>query len=166
MKKGLFIVAILGGISLVGYGLYNYFKKQVKLLKDFEWKFLNLRIQNIDLQLIKGVVTIRFTSKSDLEFLVEQFVLDVYVNGEKSGYVNDVKQTLIPANGYTDIDIQFSINPQYLIKDATDILAYTLKKKDALITLSGYVQVSSNFISTTVPIKCDCSIQKLECDCS
>jgi LEA14-like dessication related protein len=166
MKKGLFIVAILGGISLVGYGLYNYFKKQVKLLKDFEWKFLNLRIQNIDLQLIKGVVTIRFTSKSDLEFLVEQFVLDVYVNGEKSGYVNDVKQTLIPANGYTDIDIQFSINPQYLIKDATDILAYTLKKKDALITLSGYVQVSSNFVSTTVPIECDCSIQKLECDCS
>jgi hypothetical protein len=166
MRKGLFIVAILGGISLVGYGLYNYFKKQVKLLKDFEWKFLNLRIQNIDLQLIKGVVTIRFTSKSDLEFLVEQFVLDVYVNGEKSGYVNDVKQTLIPANGYTDIDIQFSINPQYLIKDATDILAYTLKKKDALITLSGYVQVSSNFVSTTVPIKCDCSIQKLECDCS
>jgi hypothetical protein len=62
----------------VGYGLYNYFKKQVKLLKDFEWKFLNLKIQNIDLQLIKGVVTIRFTSKSDLEFLVEQFVLDVY----------------------------------------------------------------------------------------
>ena len=166
MKKGLFIVAILGGISLVGYGLYNYFKKQVKLLKDFEWKFLNLKIQNIDLQLIKGVVTIRFASKSDLEFLVEQFVLDVYVNGEKSGYVNDVKQTLIPANGYTDIDIQFSINPQYLIKDATDILAYTLKKKDAIITLSGYVQVSSNFVSTTVPIVCNCSIQKLECDCS
>jgi len=166
MKKGLFIVAVLGGLSLVGYGLYNYFKKQVGLLKDFQWKFLNLDIQNIDLQLIKGKVTIRFMSKSDLEFLVEQFVLDVYVNGQKSGYINDVKQTLIPANGYTDIDIQFSINPQYIIKDATDILGYTLKQKDAIITLSGYVQVSSNFISTTVPISCNCSVQKLECDCS
>ncbi len=135
-------------------------------MKDFQWKILKFELKNITLQLVKGSVVIRFSSTSDLEFIIEEFILKVYINGQEAGYVNDITTSLIPANGYSDIPFEFSINPQYLLNDVSDILAYTLKQKDAIITLNGYVSVKSGFVKATVPIKCNCSVQKLECDCS
>jgi hypothetical protein len=165
MKKVLVGVLSIGGIGLVAYGLYSYFMKQATLLKQFKWKLLSFNLDEITLQLIKGDVVIRFSSISDLEFLITEFILKVYINGQEAGYVNDITQSIIPANGYSDIPIAFTVDPQYLITDASDILAYTLKQKDAIITLNGYVSVKSGFVSATIPIKCDCSIQKLSCDC-
>jgi hypothetical protein len=166
MKKAIIGLFAVGGLGLVAYGLYSYFQKQATLLKDFQWKILKFDLKTITLQLVKGSVTIRFSSTSDLEFIVEEFLLKVYINGQEAGYVNDITTSLIPAKGYSDIPFEFSINPQYLLKDASDILAYTLKQKDAIITLNGYVSVKSGFVKATVPIKCNCSVQKLECDCS
>jgi hypothetical protein len=166
MKKAIIGLFAVGGLGLVAYGLYSYFQAQAKLLKDFQWKVIKFDLKNISLQLVKGSVTIRFSSTSDLEFIIEEFLLKVYINGQEAGYVNDISQSLIPAKGYSDIPFEFSVNPQYLIKDVSDIIAYTLKQKDAIITLNGYVSVKSGFVKATVPIKCDCSVQKLECDCS
>lgn len=166
MKKAIIGLFAVGGVGLVAYGFYSYFKKQASLLKDFQWKLLNFDLTKFSLTLIKGKVIIRFTSISDLEFIVEEFILKVYVNGQEAGYVNDTTQSLIPANGYSDIPIEFTINPQYLIKDVADIAAYTLKQKDAIITLNGYVSVKSGFVKATIPIKCNCSVQKYSCDCS
>ena len=165
MKKVWVGLLSIGGIGLVAYGLYSYFQKQATLLKDFKWKIQSFNLDTISLQLIKGSVTIRFSSISDLEFLVTEFILKVYINGQEAGYVNDITQSLIPAQGYSDIPIAFTIDPQYLITDVSDILAYTMKQKDAIVTLNGYVSVKSGFVSATVPIKCDCSIQKLDCNC-
>jgi hypothetical protein len=166
MKKTIIALFAVGGVGLVAYGLYSYFKKQAALLKDFEWKLLSFKLDTISLTLVKGSVNIRFTSISDLEFIIDEFILKVYVNGVESGYVNDITQSLIPANGYSDIPIQFTIDPQYLIKDVSDIAAYALKQKDAIITLNGYVSVKSGFVKATIPIKCNCSVQKYSCDCS
>jgi hypothetical protein len=166
MKKGLIGLLILSGVGLSIYGLYSYFKQQANLLKQFTWKIVSFQLDTITLELVKGSVTIRFASISNLEFIVSQFVLDVYINGQKAGYVNDITQTLIPANGYSDIPIAFTLDPQYLISDVSDIALYSLKQKDAIITLNGYVSVKSGFISATLPIKCNCSINNLSCDCS
>jgi len=166
MKKVIIGLLAVGGVGLVAYGFYSYFKKQAGLLKDFQWKLLNFDLTKVSLTLVKGKVVIRFSSISDLEFIVEEFILKVYVNGQEAGYVNDVTQSLIPANGYSDIPIEFTINPQYLIKDIADIAAYTLKQKDAIITLNGYCSVKSGFVKATIPIKCNCSVQKYSCDCS
>lgn len=165
MKKVIIGVLSIGGIGLVAYGLYSYFKKQASLLKQFKWKLKEFNLDTITPQLVKGSVTIRFTSISDLEFLITEFILKVYINGQEAGYVNDIAQSVIPANGYSDIPISFSIDPQYLLTDVSDILAYSLKQKDAIITLNGYVSVKSGFVSATIPINCDCSIQKLDCNC-
>jgi hypothetical protein len=167
MKKTTAVgLLILSGLGLVTYGIINYFKQQASLLKEFTWKITSFQLDTVTLQEVKGSITIRFSSISNLEFIIEQFILDVYINGQKAGYVNEITQVLIPANGYSDIPIAFTIDPQYLFTDASDILAYTLKQKDAIITLNGYASVKSGFISATVPIKCNCSVQNLSCDCS
>jgi hypothetical protein len=165
MKKIWVGLLSIGGIGFIAYGLYSYFQKQAKLLRQFQWKLISFNLDDISLELVKGSVTIRFSSISDLEFTITEFILKVYINGTESGYVNDITQSIIPANGYSDIPIAFTINPQYLFTDASDILSYTLKQKDAIITLKGYVSVKSGFVSATLPIDCDCSIQKLDCNC-
>lgn len=167
MKKTTAVgLLILAGLGLATYGIINYFKQQANLLKEFTWKITSFQLNKITLQEVQGSIVIRFSSISNLEFIIEKFYLDVYINGQPAGYVNDITQSLIPANGNSDIPIAFNVAPQYLFTDATDILAYTLKQKDAIITLNGYAAVKSGFISATLPIKCNCSVQNLSCDCS
>ena len=163
MSKGLTALAIIGGISLFGYTLYKYFTKQVDLLKQFNWKVLDFGLDTLDLKVIKGTIKFRFSSISDVELEINKFYLDVYANGERVGYIEDVNTFIIPAKGYTDIPFAYTINPQFIIKNIVDIVAYTSKQKDAIITFDGYVKIKSGFISATVPIKSDCSVKNLEC---
>ena len=165
MKKFVIGTLIVGGLGVFAYGIYNYFIKQANLLKQFDWKILTFSIDTLSLELVKGTITFRFTSISDIEFTIESFYLDFYVNGQKAGYITDITQFVIPARGYSDIPFEFTIDPQLIITDITDIIAYATKSKDAIITLDGYVQLSSGFVKATVPIKCNCSLTKMDCSC-
>lgn len=165
MKKGLATTGILVGVGLFGYAIYKYFANQVSLLKEFGWKVLDFNITDIDLQVIKGNITFRFSSIADLELIVSQFYLDFEMNGKRVGYLEDLRTFIIPAKGYSDITFQYTLNPQYIIKDAVDIILFSTKNSDAVITFDGYAKVSSGFIKATIPVKCDCSVKNLDCDC-
>jgi hypothetical protein len=163
MKKGLTALAIVGGISLFGYALYRYFTKQVDLLKQFNWKVVDFTFDIADLKVIKGIIKFRFSSIADLELVVSKFYLDVYVNGDRVGYIEDAQTFIIPANGYTDIPLSYTINPQLVIKDIVDIILTSTKLNDGIVTFDGYGQIKSGFISATVPIKTNCSVKNREC---
>lgn len=163
MKKGLTALAIVGGISLFGYAIYKYFVNQVNLLKEFSWKVIDFSFDVADLQVIKGVIKFRFASIADLELTISKLYLDVYINGDRVGYVEDVNTFIIPARGYNDIPLAYTIDPQYLIKNLVDIVVYSTKLKDAIITFDGYAQVKSGFISATIPIKSNCSVKNMDC---
>lgn len=163
MKKGLIALAIVGGISLFGYAIYRYFTKQIDLLKQFSWEVVDFTFDTADLKLIKGVIKFRFASISDIELTISKFYLDVYVNGDRIGYVEDSQTFIIPANGYTDISLAFTVNPQFIIKNVIDIILTSTKLNDAIISFDGYTQVKSGFISATVPIKSICSVKNMEC---
>ena len=99
MKKVIVGLLSIGGIGLVAYGLYSYFVKQATLLKDFKWTLLSFNFDSFTTELVKGNIVIRFSSTSDLEFQITQFILKVYINGQESGYVNDISPALLPAHG-------------------------------------------------------------------
>ena len=168
-KKVVVGSAILGGIAIIGFGIYKYFTKQVDLLKQFQWKIINFKINTLDLNLIKGTITFRFTSISDIEFIINKFYMDFFFNGKMIGYIEDSvlenKANIIPANGYSDITFDFTLNPQLVLTNITDIIAFATAKKDALIGLVGFVDVKSGFLSATVPINCTCTVKDLACSC-
>jgi LEA14-like dessication related protein len=116
-----------------------------------------------DLKVIKGIIKFRFSSISDIELTVSKFYLDVYVNGDRIGYVEDPQTFIIPAKGYTDIPLAYTINPQFILKNVVDIILTSTKLNDAIIGFDGYAQVKSGFISATVPIKSSCSAKNMEC---
>jgi hypothetical protein len=160
---------ILGGVALIGFGIYKYFTKQVDLLKQFEYKVINFQINTLDPNLVKGTLTFRFTSISDLEFIINKFYMDFFFNGKNIGYIEDSvlenKPNIIPANGYSDITFDFTLNPQLVITNIADIIAFATSKKDGVIGLAGFVDVKSGFLSATVPINCTCNIKDFSCSC-
>ncbi len=165
MKKKLIIGSIIAGVGLIGFGVYKYFKKQIDLAADFDWSLLDVDFSKITTQNLSGKIKFRFFNKSDIEVIVSEFYLDLYLNGQFIGWLRDSNEFLIPAKGYNDIEFQFTLNPQYIISNIIDIIAISTNKKDALFGLVGYMKVKSGFIKSTIKIDCECSTKDLDCNC-
>jgi len=160
-KKKILIVSMLGGVAAFGYFLYAYAKKQAELLAKYDYKIVGFKIDNFDLQMIKGSISINFGSKSDVEVKIEQFILDFYFNGQKVGYLEDTTPFVIPAKGSTVIPFSYTLNPQLILGNVADIVAYAFRKKDASISVRGYAKLKSGFVKATLPISYDTTIKEI-----
>lgn len=164
-KKLLIGTALVGGVGLFGYALYRFYNKQVQLLKDFKWKIIGFDIKSFEGNRVTGTIDIRFSSESDIEILIKNFYLDVYLNGVYIGYIMDNRENVIPARGYNDLSFDFSLNPQFVFSNALDIITTGLSQSDTMMGLEGFIKLKSGFIGATVKIDCECSVKNLDCNC-
>lgn len=165
MTKGKVIgIAILSGVALFGFALYNYARRQAMLLENYTYKIVDFNLSTFDLKKIKGTISVMFGSQADIEVVVEQFYLDFYFNGKKVGYIEDTTPFVIPAKGSTVIPFNFTLNPQLVIGNAVDIVSYGLRQKDAAISVRGYGKLKSGFVKATLPISYDTTIKEILAD--
>ena len=157
MKKVLFI---LGGLGVLGYGLYRYFKTQADILKDFTWKISGFRIRKLTRDELNIDVTFLFTSQADLEAKVNRLYLDLYLQGVNVGFISQDKGFVIPARGSSSIPLNISINPQYVLKNIIGITLGIGQIKDVKFKMDGFANIKSGFISTTLPIKYETTIKE------
>jgi hypothetical protein len=157
MKKALLI---FGGLSVLGYGLYRYFKTQGDILKNFTWKISGFRILKLSLNELSVDVDFIFTSDADIEAKVNRLYLDLFLDGKNVGYVSEDKPFVIPAKGSSTIPIHISINPQVVFKNIIDLTLGIAKNKDVVFKLNGFANIKSGFISTTIPITYETSIKE------
>jgi hypothetical protein len=157
MKKALLIV---GGLSILGFGLFRYFKHQVKLLKDFTWDFKGFKIIKFNINELAIELSIVFRSKADVEAKITKMYFDGYLDGKKVGFVSQSDTFIIPAKGVTTIPLYISLNPKYVMNNIIDLSLGVAKNKDVRLTLDGYAKVESGFFKTTLPIKYDVSIKE------
>lgn len=160
MRKSI-VALIIGGVGLAGFALYSYVMKQKNLLEQFTYKITKFKISTINMQLIKGDIGVQFTSISDVEIIINEFYLDFYFNGKRVGYLQDESPFVIPARGTTEIPFAYTLNPKLIIGNAADILAYTLKQKDAAISVQGKVSIKSGFVKAVLPVRYDTTIQEI-----
>jgi LEA14-like dessication related protein len=161
MKKGLLGFSILAGVGLFAYSIYAYVKKQKDLLEQFSYKITDFSLDTFNIQIIKGQIKVLFISLSDVEVTVQEFYLDFFFNGERVGYLEDVTAFIIPARGRTEIPFEYTLNPQLIFPNITDILSYTLKSKDASISVRGYATLKSGFVKATLPITYNTTIKEI-----
>jgi len=157
MKKALLI---LGSVGLLGFGLWRYFKKQAEILKDFTWKIAGFKIIRFNINELAVDVTFLFSSSADVEATINKLYLDLYLDGKNVGFLNEVRKFIIPANGSTNIPIHLSVNPQSIFKNIIDLTLGAYKNKDLKFKLSGYVNIKSGILSTTIPVEYETSIQQ------
>lgn len=164
-KKIVLGTAIVGGVGLFGYAIYRFYQKQIKLLKDFKWKITGLNIKSFETNRVTGTIDIRFTSDSDIEIVIKNFYLDIYINGVYVGYILDNRENVIPARGYNDLSFDFSFNPQLVFSNILQIVTSGIRSSDTKMGLVGFIKLKSGFIGATVKINCDCSVKTLDCKC-
>jgi len=160
MKKGA-IIALIGGISCIGYGLFHYFTVQKNLLTKFTYNILNVQFSNISLQNITANLLVRFTNSANFEVKVNKFYVDIYVNGVNVGYFVDSGVFTIVANGTSDIPITVSFNPTIVLTNITSIASISLNLNDITIGVHGFAQVSSSFVNITIPVDYDSTIKNM-----
>lgn len=149
LKTGLWIA----GIGGVAYAIYRFYSKQVKLAKDYDLSIVGVNLKTLSKNKAVFDIKTRFFNKSKIEVTVKKIYLDVYVEGNKIGYIQESKEFAIPAKGNSDIDLQISFNPQLLLKNAISILLGGVSKKDLNFTIDGYADIKSEFVRFTLPIK-------------
>lgn len=163
-KTKLIGIGIFVGISGFVLSLYLYVKRQTELLKKFQYKILDFKINTATLNLVKGNLDVLFISISDIEVVVYTFLLDFYFNGEKVGYIEEQSSFIIPANGSATIPLNFTLNPQSIFGNVTDILAYSLRQKDASIRVEGYAKLKSGIVKANLPIIYETTIKEILTD--
>jgi len=156
MKKG-WIFGL--GIAAVGVGAYLYIKKQVALLQDFQYKIIGLRVKKLSKDEISFDVKTRFYSKSAFEAKITKIYIDVFVEGVNAGYITENKELIIPAKGYSDIDLSFSFNPQVVLKNIVNIVLAGIGRKDLSLQFKGFASVKSGLIATTLKINYDTTLK-------
>lgn len=159
LQRTLVGVGILGGLGAFVYAFYSYANRQTKLLEDFTWKLMGIKFDSYSLQAVKGKIEILFTSQSDVEVQIQKFVMNFYFNGEEVGYIEDSTPFIIPARGTAPISFSFTLNPQLVFGNITNIVNYALQKEDAAVSLRGFASIKSGFVSATLPITYDSTIK-------
>ncbi len=157
MRKALLI---FGGLSLLGVGLYRYFKKQSDIVKDFTWKVAGFGISKFSFTELSINISILFTSRADLEAKVNKLYLDVFVEGKNVGFISEERSFIIPARGSATIPLNISINPQAIFKNIFDVSLGVARSKDLRFKLDGFANIKSGFISTTVPVVYETTIKE------
>jgi LEA14-like dessication related protein len=145
-------ILIFGSIGAVLYGVYRFYKKQIGLLQNYDYKIIGAKINKVSLNQISFSTKVRFFNKSKIEVVVQKIFLDVFLEDTLTGFISDDKPFVVPSQGSSDIDLNMTFNPQSLLKNITNVILAGLKKKDLNFTLKGYANIRSGFVSTTLPI--------------
>jgi hypothetical protein len=159
LKNTIISVGILGGVGAFVYAFYAYANRQAKLLEDFTWKLMGIKFDSYSLQAVKGKVEILFSSESDVEIEIEKFIMTINFNLAEVGYIEDSTPFIIPARGTAPISFNFTLNPQLIFGNVTNIINYALQKEDAAVSLRGFVSIKSGFVKASIPITYDSTIK-------
>jgi hypothetical protein len=162
MKRNLIIGGgILLGLGLFSYAIYHYIQVQTKLLENYKYQIKDIRLNRFKQDEINGEIDIAFTSESDIEVVIKEFALKFFFNGREVGFLQDVKELVIPARASSLITLNFTLDPQKVFSNIADIISYSLSQKDADLSVSGYAKIQSGFISVGIPIQFDTSINQI-----
>lgn len=145
-------LAIVGGIGAIIFAIYSYYKKQLKLITEYDYKIIGVKVKKITVNEVIFDIKYRFFNKSNIEVEVNKIFLKVIVEGSEIGYITENNKFVIPAKGSSDVDLQISASPQLIFKNILGIGLGGVKRKDLKFTMDGYANIRSGFVSTTLPI--------------
>jgi LEA14-like dessication related protein len=146
-------IAIAGGVGIIAYAIYRFYKLQIDFIKNIQYKVVNVKINKITKLLVSIDITMRVFNYSNIDATVKEMYLDLIVNGVKVGNVQESKDIKIKASGQTDVSFTFNINPALILTNITQIANLALSLKDATVVANGYAKIESGLLKATVPFE-------------
>lgn len=151
--KNLRPILIFGGLGVIGFSLYRYYKKQIDFLKDITYQVIGFRVVSITLDKVSIDIKARIFNASNVEATVKEMYLDVLINDVKVGNVNEVKDILILPTKSTDISFNFTFSPKLIGLNIVNLISSSVATKDLILRLEGYIKMKSSFISASLPFE-------------
>jgi len=151
MKKGL----LFGGIGLAGFGLYRYFKYQINLALNYDYKIKNFKVLSYDADVIKTSLEIEIKNNSSFEILIREYNLKIFFKG--NNFANAVTKTpflVLPKSSFllkTSGDINVRETKVSILPLIQDILA----KRPINVEVVGFIKVKFLGINYTLKFNKD-----------
>lgn len=149
------------GIGLIGYAIYRYYKKQAEFIQQYEYKVVGIKVVTLQKEMVSLDITTKIFNNSNVEAVVKEIYLDIFLNGVKVGNVDEVKDTIVRAKGTSFFSFRFSFNPKVVLGNLLSIATLSLALKDLVIQLKGFVKVKSGFLQVNVPFEYQNNIKSL-----
>lgn len=157
MKK----ILITGAILAAGVGVFAYYKKQAGILTNMKYDVAGAKFISFDGKQLIIALTLRIESESRIEAELTGVNLDVLIEGETWGNITELSPIIIPAKGYSLIELQVTIYAKDIRNNVVNLAGKILQKKDASVVINGYAKVKSGWIKTTVPFTYETTLKEM-----
>lgn len=137
MKK----VLLFGGIAIAGFGLYRYFRYQIDLALNYDYKLKDFRILSQEGDIIKVSATFEISNKSSFKVDVKGYDLTLFFKDVPFAITKSTEKVTIQPNSSFEIvgygEINLSQTKIVLIPFLKDVL----NRKPIDISVSGRVDI-------------------------
>lgn len=114
---------IIGGFGLAIGSYAYYLKKQADKLMSLEYRFQNIKFDNVGLNNVKVKADIVMNNPSDVKFIVNGYNIDILFKGKKIANVqkSNINTTLVP-NSVATLPIEMQLNPISVTENLLSVL--------------------------------------------
>lgn len=137
MKK----VLLFGGIAIAGFGLYRYFKYQIDMALNYDYKLKDFKIISQQGETMKVSATFEITNKSSFKVDVTGYNLQLFFKDQPFASTTSTEKITIKPNSSFEIIGYGEIN---LAKSKVLILPFikdVLDRKPIDVSVSGVVNI-------------------------
>jgi hypothetical protein len=153
---------LLGGLGLVGYGAYIYYKTEVAILEESEISLSGIKVIDKSPSNVTLRISVDVKNNSEIDFTIRKYDLAFIINNSYIGkIINSNVDTLVKGLGGTStITFDFSFNPKQ-VGIANVIYSLLTRRGTSQFTTRGIVSVRKGLISVDAPIDVTYSLREL-----
>lgn len=137
MKK----VLLFGGIGLAGFGLYRYFKYQVDLALNYDYKIKNFKILGYDKDKINVSIEIEIKNNSSFEILIKEYDLKLSFKGKNFANTKVTTPFAVLPNSSFILKTTGEINVQESKIAVLPFIQDILARRPINVEVEGFVKV-------------------------
>jgi LEA14-like dessication related protein len=114
---------LVGGIGLAIGGYAYFLKKQADKLTGIEYRFQNIKFDNIGLNNVKIRADIVINNPSDVKFTINGYNIDILFKGTKIANIqkSNINTILVP-NGVATLPIEVQLDPISVTENLLSVL--------------------------------------------
>jgi len=150
--KVLRTVGIVTAVTVIGIGLYHYFKRQINLAMKYCYKVSSIKVVKVGKDRIIIDLAIKLFNRSKFEVLIRSYEFDVSICNARAVTVkNAYADVIMNAEGISVLPVRLDINPKksgFDTQKTLDVIAYAVSAPEKfIVSIDGYVSAKINFIN-------------------
>jgi LEA14-like dessication related protein len=141
---------ILGGVGVIGFALYRYFKSQVDLALQYDYNVKNLNVVSVEGDKVSVSVDFDITNKSNFEIIINSYELEFYFKDVYFGSSVSTNPIKILPNSKFTVKANGVIDSKAVKISALSLASDIWNRKPINIQLKGNIRIKFIGISTTL----------------